>query len=56
MNAYIWVVMVLLGISILQKTYMCLMDEFPKRTRKGEAIDVVFNIVMVMWGLLLIFR
>lgn len=54
MNTYILVITIILGITTMAKIYNVLMDNIKQRTKQLEVCDIVCNIPIAIWGILLL--
>lgn len=56
MKIYLWTLTFLLTFSTIGRLIWLGKGEFPARTTKDTAMDVAIDIVLIVWGVALIFR
>jgi hypothetical protein len=54
METFLWVVIALLGLSAIGKLVWLAKGRFPLRDPVSEAMDVVINGALIVWGVVLL--
>ena len=54
MTAYLWIMLILHLINVLVRAWWIARDEYPKRTRGNELLDLIAGIVFSAWVIYLL--
>ena len=54
MQAFVWVIIVILGVEALAKVTCLALDYLPPRGKGATAIDVVIGVALIVWGAILL--
>ena len=49
MRTYLWVMLVLLVLNAMGRSYWIARDQYPRRTRGMTVADLVFGLILVGW-------
>jgi hypothetical protein len=56
MDLFLWAMIVLLALSAINKLWWVVTDFFPPRTRGVETADLVINVLLMVWAVVLLNR